>query len=492
MRVTVLDSTLRDGVQGGDISFSVEDKLRIAQKLDAFGVDYIEAGWPGSNPADAELFRRAQSTVFQNARLTAFGPVCAANRSAADDPQVRALLDAATPAVTVHANFIELRKDPRLVERIRDTVSFLKQNHREVLFDAAHFFDSYEMDEAASLEALETACEAGADVLVLCDTAGGTLPKRLAEVCGEVRVRLECPLGIHTHNEGGLALANILAAIGEGFQHVQGCVNGYGDRAGSADLCGILGNLDKLGVETACSAETSKLRELAVMVAELAHLPLRADQPFVGGGVERRPATLEDWMAHFDFAAKLSDRARREVADRVRHLEMEGYDLAAADGTVELLLREAAHPEARLFEVSNYEVVTRGIGGFGSHTTATVSLEVNEAVISATAEGNGPIHALEQALRQCLAPLYPSIAQVRMTNYQLRVLDPQRGSAAKARVLIEWAAPDARWSTLGVSDNLITASWLALVDAMRLELLRLAEIEPLLAAIFTDDASWAV
>ena len=491
MRVTILDSVLREGVQSGRLSFSVEEKLAVARKLDQFGIDYIEGGWPGSEAADAEFFRRAREIEFRHAKLVAFGPVHAGSRPASDDAQLAALVEAGTPAVTVYANLLEITGDGFVGRRVADSVAHLKQHTGEVIFDAANFFDAYQVSPQAAIEVVWAARESGAGLIVLCDSCGRTLAPQLELICEQMVAAVGGQLGIHAHNACGLGLANTLAAVRQGFTHVQGTVNGYGARNGVADLVAVLGNLPLMGIETACGGDAAHLRELAAFVAGAAHVPVDPQQAFIGGGVSRNPATIEHWIGHHDFAGRLDQRARRELSDRVHQLELEGYDLDAADGAVELLLRQAASPGLRFFEVGNYAVSTRGAGHPGTHNTATVSLDLGETAVTATAEGNGPIHALEQALRQCLSSVYPAVAGMRLVNYQLRVADPQQGSAAKARVYLEWEQGGSRSTTLGVSENLLEASWLALVDGMRLALHRQAESEPP-SLDATSDSSWAV
>lgn len=491
MRVTILDSVLREGVQSGRLSFSVDEKMAVARKLDHFGVDYIEGGWPGSDANDAEFFRRARQIEFKHSKLVAFGPVHVGSHSLDSDAQLAALVAAGTPAVSVYVNLLEIAGDGSVQRRVADSVAFLKRHAAEVIFDAANFFEAYEANPQAALEVVWAARESGARLVVLCDSRGRTMTPRLELICEQVMAAAGPDLGIHAHNACGQGLANTLAAVRQGFTHVQGTVNGYGARNGVADLVAVLGNLALMGVEMSCSGGPELLRELSAFVAGAAHVPVDPQQAFIGGGVTRNPATLEHWIEYHGFAARLNQRARRELADRVHQLELEGYDLDAADGAVELLLRQAASPGLRFFEVGNYAVSTRGAGKPGTHNIATVSLDLGESAVTATAEGNGPIHAMEQALRQCLSPVYPALQRTRLVNYQLRVADPQQGSAAKARVYLEWEFSGARSTTLGVSENLLEASWLALVDGMRLALHRLAEAEP--STIETPpDSSWAV
>ncbi|HAX43081.1 MAG TPA: citramalate synthase [Solibacterales bacterium] len=530
MRITTLDTTLREGVQGELVTFDVEQKLAIARRLDELGMDVIEGGWPAASRLDAEFFRRAaQALTLRHARLAAFGPVRSVHRSAEEDPQTQALLAAGTPVVCLFANLCEMRYSERgLRERIRDSVAFFRKAGREVIFDAAHFFDSFDEDEKLALEALETAQQAGAQTLVLCDSLGGALTTRLAFVCASVRCRFEGPLGIHAHNDAGLAVANTIAAVEEGFSHVQGSINGYGERCGVADLTTVLPNLElKLHHHTIGRDGLAELSGIARFVAMTGGLGVRPDAPYVGRAAFAHkssdamtevagvfapeahilPSTVGnearellsvlsgtgDVLRMIDdtgLASDLSREQRRELADRIRQLEFEGYDLEAAPGSFELLLREAAEPGLSLFDVSNYEVNTQGIGGFEERTRASVALEVNEAVMSATAMGEGPVHALDRALRECLAPMYPQLLAVQLVNYSTRVLNPTRGSAARVRVLIEWSTPEAQWATLGVSESLIGATWRALVDAMRLEILRLRRGQRV--EVEAPDTSWAV
>lgn len=524
-----MDTTLRDGAQGDVVAFGVEQKLRVTQRLDEFGIDIIEAGWPGSNPDDEEFFRQARGLKLSHSRLAAFGPVRALKQSLAGDPQIRALDASGAAVISLFANFWELGHAERdLPARIRETVAHFKAQGREVVFAASHFFDCYAEKRDLCVGALHTARDAGADALILCDTLGGAVTSRLAAVCTDVREAIGGTLGIHTHNDAGLAVANVLAAVEAGLTLVQGAINGYGERCGVADLGAVIANLElKLGYETVGPERLRQLCDVSHLVAAMADLPVRPDQPYAGraafthkGGellaevmgvfapsTHAPAAAVGNESRHMlsllsgtgDILHRIDDlglddqltlQSRRELADRIKQLEMEGYDLEAADGTLELLAREAANPDAMLFTVSNYEVSTRGSGGFGEMTSASVSLDIHGAALAATADGNGPIHALDRALRRCLHNVYPDVGKMELINYSLRVLEPQRGSAARGRVLIEWRTPEGHWSTLGVSENIITASWRALVDAMRLVLLRRAAHDPNFTP--SSDNSWAV
>src|SRR5665213_2177009 len=485
MRIQTFDTTLRDGTQGEAVSFSVDDKLIIAPKLDELGIDYIEGGWPNSNPKDKEFFKRAKDVKLKHARLTAFGSTRFAKNAVDQDPNVRALLDAETPTVSIFGKSWDLHVHRALgideeqnLLLIGETVKYLKDHGREVVYDAEHFFDGYNANPEFAMRTLEAAKKAGADVLCLCDTNGGNLTHRIIEV------------------EAGCT-------------HVQGCINGYGERCGNANIVSIIANLElKLGHTTIGPEKLQTLTTVARYIAELANLPMRNDQAYVGhsafahkGGVHvsavlkdsstyehvkpemvgnRQRVLLSDLsgrgnvlykLKQHGLAERLDSEARRQLLERIKDLEHQGYELEAAEGTFELLVREALHPGWSVFEVVNYDVTTRLVGG----TTATVTLRIQDSVHTASATGQGPMNALDLCLRQCLSNVYPQVKNVRLTDYKVRVLEPKKGTAAKVRVLVEWSDHRRSWATVGVSDNVIEASWGALVDAIRLELMRLTE-----------------
>ncbi len=538
MKIFTFDTTLRDGTQGESISFSVDDKLLIAQKLDDLGIDYIEGGWPGSNPKDKEFFRRAGELRLKHARLTAFGATRFSRNPVEEDRNVRALVEAATPAISIFGKTWDLHVKRALgiteeenLQLISETVQYLKDQGKEVVYDAEHFFDGYAANPDYALRTLEAAHRAGADVLCLCDTNGGTLTGRLVEAVAEVRRRFDGVMGIHTHNDSDVAVANSVAAVEAGATHVQGCMNGYGERCGNANLASIIANLElKLGHTTVGPERLAGLASVCRFIAELANLPLRGDQPFVGksafahkGGVHvsavlkdsatyehiapeavgnRQRVLVSDLsgrgnimykLKQHGLAGRLGEEARRELLERIKQMEYEGYELEAAEGTFELLVREALNPGTHFFDVDSYEVATRAGGPAEgpSHTTATVTLRAQDGAHSATATGHGPFNALHLCLRKCLAKLYPQIAEVRLTDYKVRVLDSNKGTAAKVRVLIEWSDHRRSWSTVGVSDNVIEASWKALVDAIRLELMRLTETDSSIERA-VEDYCWGV
>ena len=536
MKITTLDTTLRDGTQGEAVSFTVDDKIAIAHRLDELGIDYIEGGWPGSNPRDKDFFARAADLHFKHARLTAFGSTRFAKNRVDRDPNVRALVEAGTPVISIFGKTWDLHTKRALniteeenLKLISETVQFLKEHGKEVIFDAEHFFDGYTGNPAFALRALEAAKNAGADILCLCDTNGGSLTGRIVEIVAEVRKRFDGTLGIHAHNDTESAVANTLAAVEQGVTHVQGCMNGYGERCGNANLCSIIPNLElKLGHNVVGAEKLTSLTSVASFVAELANLPLRNEQPYVGhsafahkGGVHvsavlrdaatyehippatvgnRQRVLLSDLSGRANILFKLkqhgvaellSEEARRELLERIKQLEFLGYELEAAEGTFELLVREALRPGAKFFELVNFEVTTKMSDDSESLTAATVTLKAGESIHSATAHGNGPVHALDLCLRKCLSAVYPSIADVRLTDYKVRVLEPKKGTAAKVRVLIEWSDHRKSWTTVGVSDNVIEASWRAMIDAIRLELMRLTEQDQSIGKA-VEDYCWGV
>ena len=531
MRVFTFDTTLRDGTQGEAVSLSSDDKVLVAHKLDELGIDYIEGGWPGSNPKDKDFFARAKNITFKHARLTAFGATRMARNTVEEDVSVNALIEAGTPVVCIFGKTWDLHVHRALgiteeenLALISDTVRYLKSHGKEVVYDAEHFFDGYKASRDFAFRTLEAAVKAGADTLTLCDTNGGTMTGQLSQICADVRKNFEGVLGIHTHNDCELAVANTLAAVEQGFAHVQGCMNGYGERCGNANLTTIIANLElKLGHTTIGKDRLTSLAAAARFIAELANLPMRGDQAYVGhsafahkGGVHvsavlkdsntyehispktvgnRQRVLLSDLsgkgsilykLKQHGLEDRLDDEARRQLLERMKQMEFQGYELEAAEGTFELLVREALRPGMHLFDVVNYEVLTKG-----SKSTASVTLKANGNILAASATGNGPVNALDLALRQCLSTLYPAIASVTLTDYKVRVLDFKKGTAARVRVLIEWSDHKRSWATVGVSENVIEASWFALIDAMRLELMRFNEEDPNIQKA-VEDYCWGV
>jgi 2-isopropylmalate synthase len=520
MKVFTFDTTLRDGTQGEGISLSVDDKLAIAQKLDEFGIDYIEGGWPGSNPKDESFFARARDLKLEHARLTAFGSTRLARHPAHEDPSVLALAAAGTPAVSIFGKSWDFHVRDALrisleenLTLIAETVRFLKDHGKEIVFDAEHFFDGYNANPEYALRTLEAAKTAGADALCLCDTNGGTLTARVREIVAEISRRFGGVIGIHSHNDSDLAVANALAAVEAGATLVQGCMNGYGERCGNATLASIIADLElKMGCVTVGREKLSGLAPVCQFIADVANRPLANDQPFVGssafahkGGVHvsailRDPATYEHvspdavgnqrrvlvsdlsgranityQLKHHPLGQRLDDRMRAGLLQRVKQMESHGYELEAANGTFELLVRETLRPEIRLFDVESYHVSMGKHGENPLHTIATVTLRTADREHTGTASGHGPLNALHRCLRNGLAKLYPELELARFTDYKVRLVTGRNGTASKVRVLIRWSDKSGTWATVGVSENVVEASWSALLDAARLELMRLAD-----------------
>lgn len=524
MRIFTFDTTLRDGTQGEAVSFSVEDKLLIARKLDELGIDYIEGGWPGSNPKDKEFFARAKSELkLKHAKLCAFGATHFARYTVETDPSICALLEAETPVISIFGKTWDFHVTRALgislednLKIISNTVAYLKQHGREVVYDAEHFFDGYRNNPEYALQTLQAAKDAGADVLCLCDTNGGTVPAKLAEIVAVVRERFDGIIGIHPHNDSDVAVANALVAVEAGCTHVQGCMNGYGERCGNANLISVLANLElKMGHTTIGRENLQNLAGVAHFIAELANLPVRNDQAYVGksafahkGGVHvsavlkdaatyehiqpalvgnQQRVLLSDMSGRGNIFYKLkeqgldkrlNDAQRRDLLDQIKQMEYEGYELEAAEGTFELMVREALDPGRKFFNVVSFDVTTKLGRSGGSLTLATVSLQAQDGLHTESAVGNGPVNALDLCLRQCLVSLHPEIAGVKLTDYKVRVIDSKKGTDAKVRVLIEWRDEHRTWVTVGVSDNVIEASWKAMIDAIRLELMRRADAVP--------------
>ena len=536
MRVFTYDTTLRDGTQGENVSFSVDDKLQIAHKLDELGIDYIEGGWPGSNPRDKEFFRLAKDLQLKHARLAAFGSTRYTRNSVNDDPNLIALLEAETPVITIFGKSWDLHtrqalgvEEEQNLAMISDSVVHLKEHGREVLYDAEHFFDGYEANPDFALRTLEAAHKAGADALVLCDTNGGTLTQRLGEIFAEVRKRFDGVIGIHTHNDSDLAAANAVAAVELGATHVQGTINGYGERCGNASLCSIIPILElKLGHTTVGKEKVEQLTGTANFVSETANLSLPNDRPFVGrsafahkGGIHvsavlkdastyehiepelvgnRRRVLISDLSGRSNIFYKLKEKGldellddakRRQLLDRIKQLEYEGYELESAEGSFELLVREVLQPDHFFFELENMSLVSEKKGGKRTECKVEMTVRARDGLHSASADASGPFDAMAGCLRKCLSQTYPQIADIRLKDYKVRVLEPNRGTAAKVRVLVEWSDHKTSWTTVGVSDDVLEASWNALVDSIRLELLRLAETDKSLEKT-VEDYSWGV
>lgn len=515
--ILLYDTTLRDGTQREGLSLSVEDKLRIARELDVLGVHYIEGGWPGSNPKDAEFFARARSLQLASARITAFGSTRHARNRCEDDPNIRALVDAGTPAVALVGKTSVLHVEKVLettreenLRMIADSVAYLKGLGKEVVFDGEHFFDGYRLDPEYALAAARAAAEAGADFVVLCDTNGGALPDDVAAVVAAVRAAVDVPLGVHTHNDGGLAVANAMAAVRAGCVQVQGTINGYGERCGNMDLVPLIANLQlKLGYDCVAPEQLRRLTEVSHFVADLVNLNPDAHAPYVGrsafahkGGIHVAAVhKLASSYEHIDpalvgnetrvvvseLAGRRNVRMRAEamglelegrdraVLTRIKELESQGFQFEAADGSFEMLVRRMSPDYVPPFALLDYHVMVAKQGEDDARVQAMIKLRVGEEVMHTAAEGSGPVEAMDHAIRKALLPHYPELAGVHLVDYKVRIIDAHLGVAARPRVVIESAAGDDRWSTVGCSENIIEASWQALWDSLELPLLRTGE-----------------
>ncbi|MEP9381297.1 citramalate synthase [Nocardioides sp. KR10-350] len=521
----VYDTTLRDGAQQEGLNLTVADKLAIARQLDGLGVGFIEGGWPGANPKDTEFFRRAQSELdLKHARLAAFGSTRRAGVRAADDPMVAALRDSGASVVTLvaksHDRHVELALRTTLEENlamIRDTVAHLRAEGQQVFLDAEHFFDGYRANRDYALEVLRTAYDAGAEVVALCDTNGGMLPSWVADVVDDV-VATGVRVGIHCHNDTGCAVANTLAAVDAGATHVQGCINGYGERTGNADLVSVVANLQlKLGRQVLPDGLLQEATRTAHAVAEVTNVPPASRQPYVGASAFTHKAGLHasaikvdpDLYQHMDpvgvgndMRLLVSDMAGRasielkgkelgydlsgdralvtRVTERVKELEGRGYTFEAADGSFELLLMEEVEGRRpSYFDVESWRVISEarvngavGEGGAQKETEATVKIHAGGVRYVVTGEGNGPVNALDQALRTAITQAYPVVAQFQLIDYKVRLFDQGHGTDAKTRVLIETSDGEDSWVTVGVGTNVVEASWEALVDGLTFGLRR--------------------
>ncbi len=516
-RVEIYDTTLRDGSQGEGVNFSVVDKLRIAERLDAFGIHYIEGGWPGSNPKDIEFFEQARHRRFRNARLAAFGSTRRKGVPVSKDPQVRLLLEAGTPVVTIYGktSLLHVREVLRCTPEenlamIRDTVRFLKEHGRFVIYDAEHCFDGYKLDADYARATWQAAQDAGADRIVLCDTNGGSLPGEIQRITREAVSRLKCPVGIHTHDDIGLGVANALAAVEAGAVHVQGTINGYGERTGNCNLTSVMPCLVfKMRRPCVPARAMRKLRDLSLFVDEMANLRPNPRQPWVGSaafahkGGTHVNAVLKFAPSYEHIAPALVGNSRnvlisdlagranillkaqalgfrlkpdapelREILAAVKAREHAGYEYEAAEASLALLIRSILkHDPALFFTVEMYHVSMRR-DKMESICEATVRVRVKDRLAHTVAEGDGPVNALDGALRLALVKFYPRLARVRLTDYKVRILNGDTGTAAKTRVLITSSDGKRDWGTVGVSENIIEASLQALVDSMEYALLR--------------------
>jgi 2-isopropylmalate synthase len=516
-QVILYDTTLRDGTQGEQITLSAEDKLRIARKLDDFGIQYIEGGWPGSNPKDARFFKMASKISFQNSRLTAFGSTRRAQTQPETDKNIIALLETEVETITIfgkswdfHASKIlgvSLEENLAIIE---DTVRYLKDQGRQVIYDAEHFFDGYKHNPDYALETVKAAIDGGAHMIVLCDTNGGAMPHEIGSTMEEVKPHIPLPLGIHAHNDCGLALANSLAAVEWGATMVQGTINGYGERCGNVDLISTIGNLQfKMGYQCLAPERVKQLTELSRYVSEVANVPPFNQRPFVGisafahkGGVhvsaiEKNPAAYE----HMDpeqvgnrrrvLVSDLSGKSNieyktremgiklggngydsKKIVEEIKDLEDQGFQFDAAEGSLELLIKKVTGQFQEPFALESFRVTIEKNRSGPSTSQATIKISVGEDHEITAAEGDGPVNALDNALRKALYNFFPEIREMGLVDFKVRVIHGGGGTAAKVSVKIESRDSREIWSTIGVSENIIEASWQALVDSVQYKLLK--------------------
>ena len=508
--VEVYDTTLRDGTQMEGMSLSCEDKLRIAEHLDNFGVTYVESGWPGSNPKDVEFFERAHDRDWKHTKITAFGSTRRASIAVEDDPQLKALLDAKTAVCTIFgkSSLFHVEKVLRTgaqenLSMIEQSVAYLNANNRETIYDAEHFFDGYKDDSGYALDTLKAAVSGGAKTIVLCDTNGGTMPWEVEAIVGAVKAALpEVTLGIHAHNDGECAVANSITAVRAGATHVQGTINGYGERCGNANLCAIIADLE-LKLDRACLPEgkLAQLYDLSHYVAELANLAPDDHAAYVGrsafahkGGVHvaairRAPQSYQHVDPELvgnqcrvvvselsgrgnvlskaeELGLEASNEGGARVLQKMKELEAQGFAYEAAEASFALLMAREQADYSAPFEVVDFETSVGRKHGGQMFAEATVKVRVGDDVVHVVGEGNGPVSALDQALRKALSPTFPSIADIHLSDYKVRILDSKNGTGSTTRVLIDSRNAHDTWSTVGASSNIIEASLKALVDSI--------------------------
>ncbi|GAB2700315.1 citramalate synthase [Paenibacillus thermoaerophilus] len=514
--VSIFDTTLRDGTQGEGISLSVEDKLKIARKLDQLGVQYIEGGWPGSNSKDIEFFERAKELKLKHAKITAFGSTRRKHTRPEEDPNLNKIVESGVSVASIFGKswdfHVEVALGTTLEENlamIYDSVRFLKQKGLEVIYLGEHFFDGYKHNKEYALATIAQAEKAGADWIVLCDTNGGSLPGEVSDIVRDVCSRVGTPVGIHAHNDCELGVANSLAAVQAGARQVQGTINGFGERCGNANLSSIIPNLQlKMGYRCVSDEQLRQLTSIARYVNEIANVVMPVNQPYVGsaafahkGGIHvsailkhastyehiepervgnKQRVLVSELAGQSNVLVKAKelnldlDRENprtREVIERIKELEHQGYQFEGADASLELLLREAAGGLEDIFTLESFKILVGKTADSGVLSEAIVKVKVHGDIVYSAAEGNGPVNALDSALRKAILKYYPDLADMHLTDYKVRVLDEKNATAAKVRVMIESTDHRNTWSTVGVSENVIEASWQALVDSFRYALL---------------------
>ncbi|MGM0508260.1 MAG: citramalate synthase [Fusobacteriota bacterium] len=516
-KISIYDTTLRDGSQMKGIAFSVEDKLRIVKQLDKLNIDCIECGWPGSNPRDEEFFKLIKMTKLKNSKIAAFGSTMHPKNTLETDYNLQKLIESSPDVVTIFGKSWDLHVEEALgisleqnLELITDSIAYLKKEIKEVYFDAEHFFDGYRANPEYAMKVLKAAQKGGADMLVLADTNGGMVYDELGDIVKKVKKTMNTPLGIHPHNDSGLAVANALEGIKQGAVQVQGTINGYGERTGNANLCVVIPNLTlKKGYETIGKDNIKNLTKVSRYISEIANLNPAENMPFVGGNafahkggihvsaVMKNPKTYEHISPESignkrnilvsDLAGKSNiickaeelgieldktDNAVKETIKLVKELENEGYEFEGADGSFELLLKKAMKTRKYFFDVENFRMIIEKNTSKHMISEATVKLDINNHIEHTVSEGDGPVNALDRALRKALENKYPEIKNIELIDYKVRVLNGKDATAAKVRVLIETQDKKSgdKWGTVGVSENIIQASWDALIDSIEIYL----------------------
>ena len=516
-KIELYDTTLRDGAQSEGISFSVSDKLKICEKLDELGIHFIEGGWPGANPKDMNFYKKAKALKLKNSELVAFGSTRHAHSLAAKDNVLKGLLAAETKFITIFGKAWDLHVTDVLkttldenLKMIEDSIKFLKANGKSVFFDAEHFFDGYKGNKSYALKVLKAAQGAGAERIILCDTNGGTITSRIFEIVEEAKAAANTPLGIHAHNDCEMAVANSIAAVQAGCIQIHGTVNGYGERCGNANLISIIGTLKlKLGINCVSDLALRELAEISRFVAEISNMKPQDNQPFVGNSafahkagihvnaILKNPRTYEHVNPHLvgnrrrllisELAGKSAIIKKAEEIDPdlakeagkskrilrlLQDLEHKGFHFEAAEASLELLIKRVMKAFKDFFELEDFRVIIEKRKGGKMTSEATIKLKVGKETEHTASLGDGPVNALDSALRKALRKFYPSLSEMRLTDYKVRVLDEKAGTAAKVRVLIQSQDKTDSWWTIGVSENIIDASWQALVDSVEYKLLK--------------------
>ena len=516
-KIEIYDTLLRDGAQAEDISFTLEDKLLITEKLSELGIHFIEGGWPGSNPKDEDYFKKVKKLKLGSSHVVAFGATRHPKKKASEDPQLGALIAAETPVVTIFGKSwcLHVQEALRISNEenralIHDSVSHLKRHVSQVFYDAEHFFDGYKSDPEYALATIRAAHEAGADRIVLCDTNGGSLPNEIGKILDEVMGQMTAQFGIHCHNDSGVAVANSLVALQKGVVQVQGTMNGYGERCGNANLTTLMANIKlKLGMDCISDTQLTRLREVSRFVDErvnrfhLTHAPYVGDSAFAPKGgvhvsaIRKNPQTYEHispekvgnrqrvlvselsgqgnilYKAE-EFGLKIDDKdpAVKEIVRRLKELESMGFEYEGAEASFEILMKKALKRYKSHFRLISFNVSDEVLPDGQSRSEATLKIEVNGEIEHTVSGGDGPVHALDRALRKALERFYPPLKEVRLLDYKVRVLPSHPGTAATVRVMIESADDHDHWGTVGVSENIIQASWQALVDSMDYKLMK--------------------